>query len=133
MPATNEVSFVTFIAETLQCKRHGERFENDQLIESANVKLKAIKNSLPSGSGFDNGTYLVEDESGDSKLVFETAYHHMNSDGFYCGWTHHVVTITPSFVGKFDIKVSGVNKNDITDYIADIFSESLRGKDYYTE
>ena len=82
------------------------------------------KEFLPHGSGFDNGTQFDFDKSRKDKLVFNTAYHHMN-DGGYVKWTEHTVTITPSFDG-FDIKVGGRDYNDIKGLITDEFVNALR-------
>ena len=58
------------------------------------------KNHLPSGSGFDCGTTVVEDEcvSG-KKLVLKFDYHHMDEHGYYDGWSSHKVIVTPYFDG----------------------------------
>ncbi len=79
-----------------------------------------LEKYLPGGSGFDNGTTLNVDKSTSQKLVFETAFHHMNEHGYYTKWTDHTVTVRPSFNG-LDIRVSGRNYNDIKDYIAECF------------
>lgn len=79
-----------------------------------------VKNFMPSGSGFDNGTWLDFDRSTPSKLVFITSFHHMNDAGMYDGWTEHNVTLVAAFDGM-EMKVSGRNRNDIKDYIADCF------------
>lgn len=92
--------------------KHSERI--DQL----------VRNYMPSGGGFDNGTTLDLDLSHADKLVFCTAYHHM-VEGYYEGWTEHTVTVTPSF-NHFHLRVSGRNRNDIKDYIADTFSCALQ-------
>lgn len=57
--------------------------------------------------------------------MFETSVHHMNPDGYYDGWTEHTVTVTPSFIGRFDLKVSGRDRNGIKDYIAEVFGSVL--------
>ena len=59
-----------------------------------------------------------------NKLVFCAPFHHMNSDGYYTEWTNHYITVIPTFDG-FDIAVSGSNKNDIKNYIADRFDIAL--------
>ena len=65
------------------------------------------KNHLPSGSGFDCGTTVVEDEcvSG-RKLVLNFDFHHMDEHGYYDGWTSHKVIVTPYFDG-IDVKITG--------------------------
>src|ERR1700690_131740 len=90
--------------------------------------LEMVREHMPSGSGFDSGTKIDLDASHADKLVFTTGYHHMNDGGFYDGWTQHTITITPSLSGKFNMRVSGRNRNDIKDYIAESFDYAL-GKD----
>jgi hypothetical protein len=89
------------------------------------------KEFMPSGSGFDNGTKLEIGlsrpkfkTSHAGKLVFQTAFHHMDEAGGYDGWTNHLVTVTPSFDG-FNLRIGGRNRNDIKDYIGDAFHEAL--------
>ena len=91
----------------------------DKIEENNDILL----DTAPSGSGYDNGTKLVSISTGAGKesIVFETAFHHMNSLGYYCGWTTHTVKVTPSFIGGFTVKVGGRNKNDIKDKIAEDF------------
>ena len=92
-------------------------------------RIEEILESFPSGSGFDNGTKLDFDASGDDKLVFNTAFHHMNDCGMYDGWTEHTVVVTPSLSLGFHVKVTGRDRNGIKDYIAECFSCALN-EDY---
>ena len=85
-----------------------------------------VREYMPSGSGFDAGTQLDCVASHAEKLVFRTSYHHMTDVGYYDGWTEHTITVTPAFVNGFNIRVSGRNRNDIKDYIADTFSQALK-------
>jgi hypothetical protein len=80
-----------------------------------------VKTYLPRGSGFDNGTYFNWDESSENKLVFDTAFHHMNEGGYYDGWTEHKVIVRPCLSFGFNIKVTGRNRNDIKEYIHSCF------------
>jgi len=90
------------------------------------ARLDAIaRNVLPSGSGFNNGTSIDVDNCNGAKLAFETSFHHMTEHGVYDGWTEHSVLVLPSFVCGFNVKVSGRNRNDIKDYIGDMFAEVL--------
>lgn len=88
-------------------------------------RLAEMESRLPSGGGFDSGTKINFDKSTPEKLVFDTAFHHMNENGFYCGWTEHAVTVRPSLQFGFEVKVGGRNKNDIKDYIHEVFSTTL--------
>src|SRR5690606_41537978 len=63
-----------------------------------------------------------------SKIVLRTSFHHMNESGFYDGWTEHIITVIPDLVNGFDLRISGRNKNDVKEYIADVFYEVLRSE-----
>jgi len=92
--------------------RHTERIES------------LVREYMPSGSGVDAGTKLDWQRSKPEKLVFLAAFHHMNDAGYYDGWSNHFVTVTPSFMG-LDVRVSGQNRNDIKDYLAEIYTAAL--------
>lgn len=80
---------------------------------------------LPSGSGFDAGSSLLFDESTPERLVFATSFHHMNDAGMYDGWTKHKVVVTPSLAFGFKLRVTGRDRNDIKNYIAECFQHDL--------
>lgn len=82
------------------------------------------KNFLPSGSGFDAGTTIDRSRTTETRIVFQTEYHHMNEHGFYTRWTVHLVVVTPTFRGV-DVQVRGRDHNDIKDYIGDVFHEMM--------
>lgn len=82
-----------------------------------------VRNYLPSGSGFDSGTKFNWQESNENKLVFNTAFHHMNEGGYYSGWTEHKVIVTPNLMFGFNIKITGRNRNDIKEYIHSCFAD----------
>ena len=87
-----------------------------------------LKEHLPSGSGFDCGTTLDIEASKPNRLVFTTSFHHMDEHGGYDGWTEHKIIVTPSLVHGFELKVTGKNRNDIKDYIAEYFHHALSAK-----
>lgn len=103
-------------------------------IESKNIEWrdrhtermhKLAKLFLPSGSGFDSGSSVRVVECTGEKLVLATAFHHMNNDGYYTGWTHHNVVVTPSLSSDFIVKITGRDKNNIKDYIGEVFHTAL--------
>jgi len=96
---------------------------SDQWRDAAECRNKRILALLPSGSGFDSGTRI--ESVSDTKIVFNTAYHHMDDSGFYCGWTEHKVVVTASLLFGISIRISGKNKRDIKDYIAECFHQVL--------
>lgn len=87
--------------------------------------LDIVKEHFPHGSGFDNGTKIDIQQSNDDKLVFTTAFHHMDQNGMYDGWTEHQVIVTPSLGLDFHVKVTGRDKYDVKSYITECFSQSL--------
>lgn len=78
-----------------------------------------VRSRMPRGSGFDSGTTLDFDKSTPDKLVFNTSFHHMNDGGFYDGWTEHQIIVTPSLEFDFHLRVTGRDRNQIKDYIAE--------------
>jgi hypothetical protein len=87
-----------------------------------------VKEYMPSGSGVDSGTQFDTCEHVDcnrDRLIFTTAFHHMDEHGGYDGWTQHSVIVTPSLARGFDIKVTGSDRNGIEDYLADLFYDAL--------
>lgn len=112
------------IVNTLVARKNCEKSGNVEWREKWADRLDSLVSELPSGGGFDAGTTLDEDKSGPTRLVFQTSFHHMNDGGMYDGWTEHTVTVVPTFTG-LDVKVSGANRNDIKDYIAEVFVSLL--------
>lgn len=104
------------------CKESG----NTEWAEKWSDRLEAFEDLLPSGSGFDNGTKIDLDRTQANKIVLTTAFHHMNESGMYDGWTEHTVTVRPTFqLHEFELTISGRNRNDIKDYIYDVFASTL--------
>lgn len=85
------------------------------------------KNRLPRGSGFDCGTQIAETSTPD-RLVLTTEFHHMDCNGSYDGWSSHTVICQPSLVHGFTLRVTGRDRNEIKDYIADTFNSALRNE-----
>jgi hypothetical protein len=90
-------------------------------------KINELCYLLPHGSGIDNGVKLMIEESKPERIIFYFEFHHMDENGFYSGWTEHNLTITPSFLNDFHMKISGKNKNMIKDYLYDLFYEVFEG------
>jgi hypothetical protein len=89
--------------------------------ELAESRIEDLMKTAPSGSGFDAGTKFDYEKSFLNKLVFTTSFHHLSDNGYYTGWTDHMITVTPDFRSGFDLKVSGRDRNNIKEYIADTF------------
>jgi len=105
------------------CRRSGNDEWHDRYHEARAAEL--VKRYLPSGSGFDNGTKLDDIKSTGDSLVFDVDFHHMNEHGFYDGWTTHRVVVRPSLAFGFRLTIGGRNRNEIKDYIAEVFDAAL--------
>lgn len=114
------------LASLVQARINCIESNNTEWIDTHEETIeKIIKKYAPHGSGFDNGTTLDYKKSTGEKLVFNTSYHHMNDNGMYDGWTEHIITVSPSLAFNFNLKISGRNRNDIKEYIHDIFHDFL--------
>lgn len=91
---------------------------------------KLVEEYLPSGAGFDAGTRIVEVSP--TKIVLETDYHHMTDTGHYDGWTTHRVSVHATFDGH-TVRVTGKNRNQTKDYIADTFRVAMLEQQYVLE
>lgn len=113
------------IAETLEAHRNCVRSGNREWQAKHAARLSQLADRLPSGSGIDSGTTIDIDASTTDRIVLRCSYHHMNDGGMYDGWTEHRIVVRPSFFGGIDLKISGRNRNDIKDYLHDIFMQTL--------
>ncbi len=89
---------------------------------------KLVADFMPSGSGIDCGTTLDWDRSlrhAGEKLVFTLSFHHMNENGMYDGWTQHTLTVSPSLFMGPRLAFSGPNRNEIKDYLQEVYSHAL--------
>lgn len=84
-----------------------------------------VGNHMPSGGGVDCGTVLDLDASRPNRLVFCVQFHHMNIFGVYAGWTSHDVVLTPDLASGFNLRITGPNRNDVKDDLADLFHHCL--------
>jgi hypothetical protein len=84
-----------------------------------------LKRHLPSGSGIDSGSKLLEDQCKSNKLVFSADFHHMTEPGFYDGWSEHLVIVTPSLEFGAVIKITGRDRNAIKEYLHDLFHQVM--------
>lgn len=114
------------LATTIDARINCERMNNQEwLIEHKFDIINFAKNFLPSGSGIDSGCQIDLDKSTGEKIVINTSYHHMNENGYYNGWTDHTIIVKSSLIHTLDITITGRNRNDIKDYLYDIFRQAL--------
>jgi hypothetical protein len=113
------------IASTIDARKRCATTNNSEWFNRHSDSLAQLAKLLPSGSGFDSGTEIDLDRSSAERLVFHTSFHHMDEYGSYDGWTTHTVTVKPSLLFNFTLRVSGHNRNDIREYIAETFDACL--------
>lgn len=114
------------LSSAVQARQNCIASKNDEWLTRHSERIESlVKNYMPSGSGFDHGTTLDLESSHADKLVFRTSFHHMDKYGSYSGWTEHTVTVSPSLSSRFHLRVSGRDKNDIKDMVAEVFHTAL--------
>lgn len=114
------------IARSLDAHKRCAKEPNHPWTEKHKDNIERIvKDHMPHGSGFDNGTRLDYEKSSATRLVFDTAFHHMDDNGFYCSWTEHTVTVEAELLFGFTLKVSGRDKRGIKEHIRDEFHYCL--------
>lgn len=111
------------VASHLQAYRNCKESGNTEWEAIWKEGLETLCDSLPSGSGLDNGSRIDMEESRPERLVFQTAFHHIDENGCYDVWSEHSVIVTPSLAFGVQIRVTGRDRNDIKDYIRDCFSD----------
>ena len=110
----------------LRCIETGN---NEWKVKHEERLIALCKEYMPSGSGIDCGTKIDLDASTPDKLVFYAPYHHMNDGGMYDGWTDHSFTVTPSLQFGYRLKIGGRDRNNIKEYLHDVFSTALDSAD----
>jgi hypothetical protein len=114
------------LASVVDARLRCEQKNNLEWFHNHTARITELcKDMMPSGSGFDCGTKLDFDNSTGDKLVFLTSFHHMNDSGMYDGWTEHSIIVTPSLIHGFNLKITGRDRNDIKEYIAETFGIAL--------
>ena len=99
-----------------------DNFENER---DACDRITEYEKELPRGSGIDSGSKILLAESSPNKIVIQADFHHMDENGFYCGWTEHKIIIRPCLRFGFDLKVTGRDKDGIKDYLADLYHHDM--------
>lgn len=81
-------------------------------------------NLLPSGSGIDRGTTINVEYSKADRLVLDVPIHHMDENGYYCGWTTYQIIVRPDWSG-IRVDVKGRDRNGTKDYLAETYHYQL--------
>lgn len=114
------------LAVLVQARKNCIEADNVEWAEKHASRIKELADKyLPSGSGIDAGCSVDLTESSGDKLCITTSFHHMDEAGGYDGWTDHKVIIKPSLAHGFVLGVSGRDRNNIKDYLYDLFRDAL--------
>lgn len=115
---------------------HYKRVESDSRYQvAAEVVIDRsdrLMETAPSGSGIDCGT-TISDKSKKNRIVLDFGFHHMNECGMYDGWTNHTAVITADLEWGYELKITGKNRNDIKDYLHDVFNTWLSSDSSFDE
>ena len=122
MTSTNARRIANLLAAIVSCETSGNVEWQRRHTESLD---RIVKDTGPSGSGFDIGTEFNYTRSTPDKLIFETSFHHMDQWGGYSRWTDHTITVRASLAWGIDVRVGGRNHNDIKDYVGEVFTSWL--------
>mgnify|MGYP000897664318 FL=1 len=116
------MKFYSAIASAFAARANCERSGNSEWFERHTERIRVlVREHAVSGSGFDSGTSFSFDASLPDRLVFVVEFHHMSEHGYYDGWTSHFVIVTPSLAHGFNLRITGRDRNDIKDYIGEVF------------
>jgi len=114
------------IAELTAAMENCRKTDNAEWLEKHQDTIdELVKNHMPRGSGIDCGCEY-DNASTPNRLCFTTSYHHMDEYGGYDGWTDHTVIVTPDLSDGFNLRITGRNRNDIKDYLHEVFDLALR-------
>jgi hypothetical protein len=127
MENTMKRTVIESLALVVGAIQNCKKSNNTEWEQNHTEKLEQVVSEyLPHGSGLDGIVEVDIDKSSENKVVINIEYHHMDENGFYSGWTNHSIICTPSFIHGVDIRVTGVNKNDIKSYLEERFAEHLQ-------
>jgi hypothetical protein len=115
------------LAEAIESSHSAERNQNHEWAIKHRLRAQNIAdNFLPSGAGWDLGTKIDLDKSNPTVIRLSGSFHHMSEVGHYCGWTNHNIVIRPVLTyGGIDIRITGRDRNQIKDYLGEIFQHAL--------
>jgi hypothetical protein len=113
------------ISSTLQAQENCRKSGNTEWEHKHRDILNALSRLLPNGGGVDGGVKIGIDSKPD-RIVLRCSFHHMNETCYYDGWTDHAVIVTPSLAHGFELRITGRNRNQIKDYLADTFDIALK-------
>jgi len=119
-------TLIQAITSTHEARENCKRSGNAEWSAKHAEVLRHLCTFLPSGSGIDNGTTVVEID--ERRVKLSCSFHHM-TEGSYDGWTEHTIRVVPSWQG-IEVKVTGRNCDDIIEYLHDVYYCALTAEVY---
>lgn len=114
--------FASLLDARENCRKSG----NNEWLDRHTDRLHELeKEYLPHGSGIDAQCFVDLAESRPNRLVIPFDFHHMDENGYYDGWTSHTAVVTPSLANQIDIRITGRDRNQIKDYLHEVFYNAL--------
>jgi hypothetical protein len=91
--------------------------------------VAALRDRLPSGSGFDAPPTVeirpARRKGAPPELRIRAPFHLMNGAGFYVGWTTYRITVRPAWNGGIDVTIRGPDADGLREYVADTYHHAL--------
>ena len=118
------------IASAIGARDHCLDNNNQSWVDKHENNIEALVKQLPSGSGIDYGTRLDYERSTSNKLVFLSAFHVMDENGYYAGIVDYRVIVTASLVFGCEVNIIGNfsgNKDayGVKDYLFDLYTDAF--------
>ena len=122
------------IAGLIDARLTGVKTGNENWQDTHEYQLEILLSDiLPSGSGIDLANTINYDKSRPDRIVIDSAYHIMDSEGFYREWIVFQVIITPDLQFGFVLKIVGkFSKNKhavrsgLKNELEELYTEALR-------
>ena len=113
------------IASTVDARLTCIARNNTEWIDNHTDRINDLITLLPHGSGIDGETTINMEASTGEKLLINFSFHHMDEMGGYDGWTDHTLIVTPSLQHDITLRITGTNRNNIKEYLYEIFYQAL--------
>ena len=119
------------ISRIVEARKNCEQSNNTIWFDKHSETLERIEEEfLPHGSGIDCGCKIDLERSNIKQVYINFSFHFMDEQGCYKGWGDFTLKIVPSFSG-IDMYLHGKNRDNIKDYLYDVFYTVLQGPGLY--
>lgn len=91
-------------------------------LDDARARILSLCDHLRTGSGIDSYVAIDEKKSGLDRLVLKVPFHHMDPNGYYCGWSNYIVVVKTDFLG---LRVKATGKRSDKDVVETMLTRAL--------